>query len=279
MSDSKTYVFGNEGAGTLASVIPALTQRGIDPAYLMGMMGNGNGFGGNGWSDLIALIVVAGLFNNGNGGVFGGGNNSGKDAILAVLERNGVDIAQLATSFNCSKDQIMNGINAVGSQICNLAAQQGVNAERIINSIQAGDASLASQLAACCCDIKQVMSQGFSSLGYATRDQTCTLEKAIENSTSRILEGQRAAEMREMQQKIDTLQDERQTYKLGTMMAQNNAPLANAIAALQSDVDKIKCKLPNTVTLPYQEAQAVPNCFAWNLGFGFPFGGNGSLWG
>lgn len=279
MSDTKTYVFGNEGSNALASMIPALTQRGIDPAYLMGMMGNGNGFGNNGWSDLIALIVVAGLFNNGNG-LFGGGNNSGKDAILSILERNGVDVAQLATSFNCSKDQIMNGINAVGSQICNLASQQGISAERIINSIQAGDAALASQLAACCCDVKQIMTQGFSNLGYATRDQTCTIEKAIESSTSRILEGQRAAEMREMQQKIDALQDERQTYKLGTMMAQNNAPLANAIAALQNDVDKIKCKLPNTVTLPYQEAQAVPNCVAWNWGFGgFPFGGNGSLWG
>ena len=53
-----------------------------------------------------------------------------------------------------------------------------------------------------------------------------------------------------MQREIATLQEEKQTYKLGNMMAQNNAPLAAAIGALQSDVDGIKCRLPRTEVIP-----------------------------
>ena len=70
MSDSKTYVFGEQGNSSLNAVLPFLQQKGIDPAYIMGLMGNGNNgglFGGRGFEDIIALIIVAALFGNGNG--------------------------------------------------------------------------------------------------------------------------------------------------------------------------------------------------------------------
>lgn len=47
-----------------------------------------------------------------------------------------------------------------------------------------------------------VVLSGFADVGYATRDQTCNIEKAIQASTESILAGQRAAEMREMQREI-----------------------------------------------------------------------------
>ena len=55
MSDVKTFYFGNEGANSnslLASVLPALQNKGIDTGYLLGMLGNGNNgglFGGRGF--------------------------------------------------------------------------------------------------------------------------------------------------------------------------------------------------------------------------------------
>ena len=70
MSDTKVYQFGTEGAGSLNAVLPFLQQKGIDPAYIMGLMGNNNNgglFGGRGFEDIIALIIVAALFGNGNG--------------------------------------------------------------------------------------------------------------------------------------------------------------------------------------------------------------------
>lgn len=72
---------GFGGGNGLAAMLPALLQnRGIDTAALMGMMSNGNGgfFGNNGgFQDIIALIVIAAIFGNGNFGFGGYGNRYG----------------------------------------------------------------------------------------------------------------------------------------------------------------------------------------------------------
>ena len=305
MSDGKTIIFGGGESQSIASMLPALLQnRGIDPAYLMGLMGNnrGNGFfGGNGgFQDIITLIVIAAIFGNGNGnGIFGGGNNNNsaeRDMIMQTLNRNGVDISNLAQALNCSTGQITAAINQVAGDICKLGNEMGQNTNQIITAIMQGNNALASQLASCCCDLKTIMSQGFSSLGYETAKQTCAIEKAIASSTEAILAGQRNAEMRELQREI-TERDRRiaeqstainnyqQTQTFGAMLA----PLNAAVGNLQSDIDGIKCKLPKTETIvatpdyvPINRGinvnYAPYNCLT---GFGFPgygFGnGNGSF--
>lgn len=303
----KTYVF-DSGANSAAQMLPALLQnRGIDPAYFAGMMNNG-GMGNFGINEIIALVVIAALFggNNGNG-IFGGGNNRNAESemILQTLNRNGVDISQLAQALNCSTGQIQNGINTLGTQICNLSGQVGMSGQQIINSIQAGNAQLSSQLCNCCCEIRQaisesnyltergfcntnqILSRGFADLGYATRDQTCNIEKAINNSTQQILAGQAAIEKRELQREIATLQEEKQTYKLGNMIAAATNPIL-------AEVESIKCKLPRTEPvnvspdyIPVNRSVNVayaPYCGCGFGGFnGFGFGNwnnpNGSLWG
>lgn len=305
MSDGKTIIFGGGESQSIASMLPSLLQnRGIDPAYLMGLMGNnkGNGFfGGNGgFQDIIALIVIAAIFGNGNGnGIFGGGNNNNsaeREMIMQTLNRNGVDISNLAQALNCSTGQITAAINQVAGDICKLGNQMGQNTNQIITAIMQGNNALTSQIASCCCDIKTIMSQGFSSLGFETAKQTCAIEKAIASSTEAILAGQRNAEMREMQREI-TERDRRiaeqstainnyqQTQTFGAMLA----PLNAAVGNLQSDIDGIKCKLPKTETIvatpdyvPINRGinvnYAPYNCLT---GFGFPgygFGnGNGSF--
>ena len=221
MSESKTYVFGNDANGAnnnlLASLLPALQNRGIDSSYLMGLMsGNNNGgfFGNNGgFQDIIALIVIAAIFGNGNFGFGGWGNNGNnvvsstaeREMLLSAIQRNGVDLSQLASSLNCSVGQLDNAIGQVATQICQLTGQVGMSSQQIINSIQAGNSTLSSQLASCCCDIKQAVAEsnyltergfcntnqtlakGFSDIGYAFRDQTCNLEKAGSANTAAII--------------------------------------------------------------------------------------------
>ena len=75
MEEVKTFNFDTGANSLLASVLPALTNRGVDTASLLAMCNKGNGFfGGNGgFQDIIALIVIAAIFGNGNGnGIFGG---------------------------------------------------------------------------------------------------------------------------------------------------------------------------------------------------------------
>lgn len=306
MSDGKTIIFGGGESQSITSMLPALLQnRGIDPATVMGLVNNNRGglLGNNGLGDIIALIIVAAIFGNGNGGGLFGGNNNNRsaetDMLMQTLNRNGVDISQLAQAVNCSTDQILAGINSVASSICNLGNQMGQNTNQIITALLQGNNALSTQLAGCCCDLKQILTQGFADLGYATRDQTCAIEKAIQASTNQILEGQRAAEMRSLQDKLDAAREKnsqqatainnyQQTQTFAAMLQSATAPLAAGITNLQSDVDGIKCKLPKTETI-IATPDYVPINRGINVnyapysclgGFGFPYGfnsGNGSF--
>lgn len=301
MSETKTYVFGNDANAAsnnlLASVLPALTNKGIDSSYLMGLLGGGNNgglFGNNrGFEDIIALIIIAAIFGNGNFGFGGWGNNGANNAIagtaeremlLSAIQRNGLDLNQLAGAINCSVGRVQDAVTAVSTQICNLAGQQGLSFQQVINSIQAGNSQLSSQLASCCCDIRtaiadsnyltergfcntnQTLAKGFSDLGYATRDQTCSIEKAIADSTQQILAGQAAIEKRELQREIATLQEEKQTYKLGGMIAAATNPIL-------AEVESIKCKLPKTEVIAAQPEYVAVNR-SINVGYA-PYCANG----
>lgn len=321
MSESRTFVFGNEGANSLNSILPLLQQRGIDPAYLMGMMGNNGGWGNN-WNDIIALIVVAAIFGNGNFGFggFGGNGAAGanvvastaeREMLLSAIQRNGVDLSQLASSLNCSVGRIDDAIGHVATQISNLAGQNGLSFQQVINSIQSGNAAISTQLCNCCCEItraiadsnyltergfcntNQVLAKGFSDIGYATQAQTCSIEKAIAASTAEILAGQRAAEMREMQEKIDMLREKNSQQAVILNNAQQTSQFAAMLAPIQADLAELKCNqvpvkkiaCPETYVPVNNSINAtyglVPTCgFGLGYGLGAGFGWNGgSLWG
>lgn len=295
MSDTKIYSFGENnsaGSNTIAAMLPGLlANKGIDTTALMGMMNRNNGsfFGGNGgFQDIIALIVIAAIFGNGNGnGIFGGGNNQNSEAremIMQTLNRNGVDIAALAQAVNTSSDQILAGINAVSQSICGLGNQLGQNTNSILTAMLQGNNALTSQIASCCCDLKGViatlntgMERGFSSVAYETQRQTCDIVKSIEGSTAQILAGQRQAEMREMQRDLAerdrkiaeqavVINNGQQTAIFSQMIGQATAPIAAAVSTLQGDINGIKCKLPDTATVPYSPIVGVPSCVAAQFG-------------
>lgn len=271
MSETKTYVFGNEGTSALNSVLPLLQQRGIDPAYLCGMLGNNNGFfGNNGFESIIALIIVAAIFGNGNFGFGGWGNNGANGAnvvastaeremLLSAIQRNGVDLSQLASSINCSVGRVHDAVGDVSTQICNLAGQNGLSFQQTINAIQSGNAAISTQLCNCCCEItkaisdsnyltergfcntNQILSQGFSSVAYETQRQTCDIEKAISASTAQIMEGQRAAEMRDLQDKLDALREKNAQQAVMLNNAQQTAQFSAMLAPIASDLAELKC--------------------------------------
>ena len=282
MSDTKVYQFGTEGNASLNALLPFLQQKGIDPAILYNMGGNNGGFfGNNGFESIIALIIVAALFgnNNGNGIFSGGGNNSAeREMLMSAIQRNGTDISQLAQSIGCSTARVQDAVGQVATQICNLAGQNAMSFQQVINALQAGNATLATQLASCCCEIKGIMSEGFASIGYAFKDQTCNLEKAIAASTAQILEGQRAAEMRDLQDKLDALREKNTQQAAYINNAQQTAQLQALLAPIAEDLASIKCKLPKTETVPVSNdyvridrSISAPFCgCGFGAGFGFP---------
>lgn len=300
MSETKTYVFGSEGAsgsgGMISMLAPLLQKNGLDPNLLLAMNRNNGAFGGEGgwfiW--VIFLFFLMGWGGNGWGNGNRPGlaneinNDYGRSLLMEAIGGNRNAISNLATQLSCSEGQIQSAIAALSTQMQNVGNQVGMSGMQVINALQQGNMQIAQQIAQCCCDNKMSICQqtntlqtainnvatgqerGFSSIAYETQRQTCELNSAIKNSTQLILDGQRAAEMREMQNKIDLLREENSAYKSSAMTSQivssAVAPLNAAMAVLQGEVAGIKCKLPETVTTPYQPFVAVPNCMAAQMG-------------
>ena len=174
MTDSKTYIFGEQGNSSLNALLPFLQQRGIDPAYVAGLVNNNGGgfFGNNAWEGIIALIVVAAIFGNGNGGLFGNGNNSNsaeREMLMSAIQRNGTDLSQLAQSIGCSTSRLQDAIGEVSTQICNFAGQSGLSFQSVINSIQAGNASIIQSICDCCCKTQNAI----TTMGYENQLANC----------------------------------------------------------------------------------------------------------
>lgn len=303
MSDTKVYQFGEPNNSSLNTLIPLLQQRGgIDPAYL-GLLNNGGMFG-NGIEGLIGLVIVLALLNQNGNGIFGGGNNNSNTAeremLMSAIQRNGTDISQLAQSVGCSNNALRDAIGQISTQLCNFAGQNGMSFQNVINQIQAGNSSIVSQLCQCCCDLKGSIKdvaigqeRGFASVAYETQRQTCDIEKAISNSTAEILAGQRAAELRALQDKMDALREKNAQQAVMLNNAQQTSQFAAMLAPIQADLADLKCnQVPvKKIACPEQYVPLntginatyglIPTCgygFG-NFGFGGWNGNCGNLWG
>lgn len=315
--ESKTYVFdgNNGGQGGVGSDL-------LTGAMLGG--GGFGGFGGANWLLPFLLFALWGNngwgngFGFGNRGGYGGGcgnaagfgfisdqlnNDAGRELIMQAIQGNATAISQLSSTLNCSTSEIRTAINGISTQLCNLGSQMGMNTMQVIQAINAGDTSLQSKLCDCCCDLKgaiadskyatergfcstnQALTQGFSSVAYETQRQTCDIEKAIANSTSQILEGQRAAEMRELQDKLDAAREKNAQQAVILNNAQQTSQFAAMLAPIQADLAELKCnQLPvKKIACPDQYIPVnasvnatyglIPTCGYGYGGFS-PWGGN-----
>ena len=285
----RTYVFnsdGNSGGARydINAMLPGLMNRGIDPGMLALMNGNG-GFGGqNGIWGVIYLAIVASIFgwNNGGFGGFGGrgGNglpaelagNAGRELLMQAIQGNASAINQIASTLNCSSQQIENAL-------CNIQNSVGLTGTQIINAIQSGNNSVITQIADCCCKTQNAI----TTMGYqnqlANCEQTNTLVNNANQNALSLRDGA-TANTNAILAKLSEMQNQAQQDKIASLTAQNTAlqseisqrnqnatilnavgqqiaPLAAGLQALQSDVDGIKCKLPNTVPVQWPNIVGV----------------------
>jgi len=147
MSETKTYVFGNDSGsnstanGLVGLIAPMLQQRGIDPSVLAAMMNNKNGFGNDGsWFIIILfLFIFLGIGNRGwnNNGSDNSGyplanllnNDTGRELIMSAIQGNATSISQLAATLNCDVNTLQTAINGIGSQLSQVGNQVGLSSQ------------------------------------------------------------------------------------------------------------------------------------------------------
>lgn len=192
---------GYENGGLSASDVALIQDRNN---------GGLGGFGGDGaWWIILFLILAMGGWNNGNGGFGGGfggfGNeyawlSNGQKEIMQNTN-DGFNTLQLANQLT----GINSGVQNLSTQLCNCCADMNqtvnagfANAETAANSRQManmnqnfsnqiatlnGFNSLGSQMANCCCDIRE----GIAGVNYnnAIQTQQITSQIASENCADR----------------------------------------------------------------------------------------------
>lgn len=295
MDDSKIFMFPDGGTKQTSDVNSLL------PLLMM----NGGGMNG-GWMWIIFLFFLYPLMRNGglfgNAGANGNGclgplanmvnNNDGRDLLMQAINGNGAAVQNLASMFGAKVDMIQAAINGVNNSITQIGCKIDSSTGALLNAGTQNTMTLAQQLATCCCNLKSAITEGnyqnqiatiqqtdtikqsvgtvgnavtrgFADVGYALRDQTCNLEKSVDGVGDRIIAKLDASEKAAMQDKINSLQTQLTTEHQSGVIAQQIAAAVNPIAQA---VQEIKCAQPQTVTVPYQPFQAIPNCVAYQYG-------------
>ena len=287
---------GNSGVGNIPFSIPLGGGGG-------GILGGNNTIG-----ELITLAIVASIFGIGNGGVLGGNggaggagflsnqinNDTGRELIMQAVtsqgEQSRTAVQTLSTmlgqDFNLVNTQIQ-GIQAALNQI---AASQGMNALQVINAIQNGDAALSAQFSQCCCQNQLALSQlgntvgqGFAGVQQSIAAKSAADQMALFQQTAALNETMNR-NYSLLDNKIDALESNRKdreitalTAKVAQLESQNFtqavigqaiAPVNAQLAGLRADIDSVKCKLPETMTLPNTQYAIVPS-WAANIGSDF----------
>lgn len=289
MGSEKIFMFGEPSCGCgggskadLTAILPALmnNNKGIDPGILA-MLGDRNrdGFGGNDFFAILLLFILMGWGGNGNG-LFGGNrgavggeglnilnNDSTRELLMSAIQGNGNAISQLSTQLGCSIGQVQEGLNTLNMSLCNVGNQVGMSGQQIINAIQSGNCTLANQIASCCCDVRTAIErQGFENQ-LATVNQTNTLQNSantqfnilgakIDAQTQIINDKFCQLEMREMQNRINTLQQEKSALETSALLQQQTQNLVGQL--------KTPCPVPAYLT-------CNPNA-PYGYGYGYPYG-------
>lgn len=254
----------------LAALMQNANKGSMDPAALMAMMNN-NGMGGNGgwwWIWIILIFFCWGGFG-GNG--FGRGNNEASrlaselntdantNLLMQAINGNKEAISTLSSTLNCDLNSVQAALNQINAGVSQVSCDTKLASCEVINAIGSGNATLASQLASCCCDVRESISgvnNNITKMGYENQlsvcNQTNTLQNAItggfnnliqDNATKFNILGSKIdaqtqiindkfcqLEMREMQNKIDALRDDKQTLQFA---ASQQAQTANIVKGLQ----------------------------------------------
>lgn len=290
---------------------------GIDPNLLLALQNNG-GFGNNGsWIWILFLWLIwgnNGWGNNGFGGNNGTGylanqisNSEGRDLLLQAINGRADAAAQLANITNTSVETVKNGIFSLQNSINQVANQVGMSGMQTINAIQAGNASLGSQLASCCCENRLAICNQTNALQsqaaanhaatqlqmaniesvdqLAVCQQTNTLSSQADRNANAILNAINAQTVamdnqfcalkeRELQSKIDTQGDIITQLRGQISNDQQTIVFNNAIKALDDKIDAIAAKQPNTVPVTWPNLVAA-NATPYVGGYGYGGYGNG----
>lgn len=225
------------------------------------------------------------------------------NAIASAVQSVRSDISSVGSQLGFSSERIINAVNQGDCGViqalkdCCCETQKSILTQNYENRIAISDAT--ARLKDTVNYVGLQVEKGFSDSNYQTQAQTCSLQTTIRDTgtsnTNAIIAKLDAIQNQALLDKIDQLREKnseqaviinnaQQTATFNQMLNSYTAPIAAAVNTLQAEVAGVKCRLPETVTLPYSCATAVPTNLFYNgfVGFGAnPYAGGcpNTLWG
>ena len=231
----------------------------LSPADVAVLSGNTRNDGNNGWGNdyawVIILFLIFGYGRNGFGGGFGG--NSGGVADGYVLAS---DFAQIDRKLDTISNGICDSTFALNNTMTNgfAATQQtlcqgfsGINQAITTNGYETrlGVQGLSSQLANCCCDLRQQLAdcccqtqRGLDGINYNMAMNTNAIQQTLCNNTRDIIDNQNA--------NYRALHDEILANRIEDKNAQ--------IAAQQNEINALRLKASQEAQNTYLINQLKP---------------------
>lgn len=187
-----------------------------------------------------------------------GNQNNNTDLLMQAINGNKDAINTLSTNLNCDVKSIDNALCSIQNAIGKVGSEVGFSAERVINAVNAGDCNVIKAISDCCCTTQRSIDAVNLNLTQMNADnrlsicqQTNTLQNAItsgfntlssENATRFNILGAKIdaqtqiindkfcqLEMREMQNKIDTLRDEKNALQSSALLQQQTSNIVSQI--------------------------------------------------
>ena len=229
-------------------------------------------------------LIMAAIQGNGNA-IQEAATRIGCDfnALNAAVQGVSASIGALGSQLGFSSERIINAINQGDCGViqalkdCCCETQKSLLTQSYENKIAIADST--AKIKDTVNYVGLQVEKGFSDTNYATQAQTCALQGTIRDTgtanTNAIIAKLDAMQTQSLLDKIDSLREKnseqaviinnaQQTAAFSQMLNSYTAPISAAVNSLQAEVASVKCRLPETVTLPYSCATAVPTNLLYN---------------
>lgn len=191
---------GSGTANGLLSMIPGMFANmmggsKMDPnliAALMNGKNNQDAWGGGScwWLWIIVLFWLwqGNGWGNNRGNNDGGGiqalpnqlnNDYGRELLMQAINGNRGAIESIASTLNCSTQQLQSAICNLQGGIDKVAGQVGMSGQQVINAVQQLGCEIGNQIATCCCNLQNSITNGFNGVQHALDTMSCNFQNTI----------------------------------------------------------------------------------------------------
>lgn len=220
-----------------------------------------------------------------------GNQNNNTDCLMQAINGNKEAIASLAGTLNCDTRSIDSALCSIQNAIGKVAGEVGFSSERVINAVQAGDCNVIKAISDCCCTtqrsidavnlsivqksgedrlaicnqtntLQNTINSGFNSLLADNASKFNIVGAKIDAQTQMINDKFCQLEMREMQNKIDTLRDEKNALQTSAITQQQTQNIVSQIRP---------CPVPAYLTCNPFGCQGGLNDYGYGYGYGNPY--------